>query len=73
MITTRRLSRILAEKEEITLNRKDNYQRTQLIITKFDKEDVIATSGTEPIVPDEKPKPQEWGKNGLQLFPGNWY
>ena len=55
------------------MNRKDNYQRTQLIITKFDKEDVIATSGTEPIIPDEKPKPQEWGKNGLQLFPGNWY
>lgn len=40
---------------------KESYQRTQLIITEFDKEDVIITSA-------EPQTPIETGDNGLPIF-----
>ena len=41
------------------------YQRTKLVITEFDTEDVITTSGEPmPVVT----APNEWGRNGLQII-----
>lgn len=37
----------------------DNYERTKLIITEFDVEDIITTSGEDPVSPPPAYDPYE--------------
>lgn len=57
---------------------KSVYERTNLIITEFDTEDVITTSGpstdpTEPPVITKRAKENAYGKFSDFELPGSWF
>lgn len=52
---------------------KSEYERTNLIITEFDKEDVISTSAVLPPSPFAKEKENAYGSFRDFDLPGNWF
>ena len=53
---------------------KTEYERTNLIITAFDTEDVITTSSVEPVITKHILTENSYGSFGsYDQMPGSWY